>query len=726
MKLHDQPSEVITSTSNQVSNFTIKATTKAFSVLSSSLYSDKIRAIIRELSTNAIDAHVEAGIEDTPFELKLPSIFDLEFYVKDFGSGLTHEQMVGYWTTDEHGNQQYVGGLYNTYFESTKQHSDDFVGMLGLGSKSPFSYVSNFIVESRQDSVKRIYSCFKNELGLPAVTLLTEIETDEPSGLTIKLTVKKQDVDNFVAAAKKVFMYFTTLPNVVGYTDFKPYSIKKQLTGTNWYIREVDSYANMNGPYIVQGLIPYPVDKSFFDDEDDKIWSMLLELPIDIIVPIGEVDISASREHLSYDPITIANVRRILIQVSTEINQSIQSQFDLCQSEWEAGQLHLKLETSSILQFDKIYNKINKVVKFTWDDSPVPKKISIPNNLLKQMDIIEMMLNYNEKLQVNTKLYNHSPHLQIRGELCVIVDEYHYGREHYKKIFKNHVNKTGCKVWLLVIRSLKPKLLIDDNDLTELLNLIGNPEYTRMEPKIRNVRSSGPRSASKQKVDRWVYQYGYGSMQNRNVWNTRTVNIADGGLYVEIKGYKILYNGNQFGVFDKVIRVGEQLGILNANVPIFGFTATEIKKLPKNHTWLNLFDVVIEKVIEDTEISSACVYNDVLSWFRYNSIIPYTIHKSTKPLPEGIFGSWITKIREYKPSKTTESSNYKQVLSLLAKHQLNKLVEMVDNLTKEFDLLHKQYPVLEYLHYMPPSDKELDKLLEYIILVDNNSNNTVK
>ena len=44
-----------------------------FNVLRNQLYSDKITAVLREYSCNAVDAHVEAGIGDRPIEVTLPS-----------------------------------------------------------------------------------------------------------------------------------------------------------------------------------------------------------------------------------------------------------------------------------------------------------------------------------------------------------------------------------------------------------------------------------------------------------------------------------------------------------------------------------------------------------------------------------------------------------------------------------------------------------------------------
>ena len=63
--------------------FGFAATKEAFQVLSSSLYSNPKLAIIRELSTNANDAHKQAGKEDYPFNLHLPTASEPFFNIRD-------------------------------------------------------------------------------------------------------------------------------------------------------------------------------------------------------------------------------------------------------------------------------------------------------------------------------------------------------------------------------------------------------------------------------------------------------------------------------------------------------------------------------------------------------------------------------------------------------------------------------------------------------------------
>ena len=95
------------------SEYKILANEKMFSILSSKLYTDKIMAPIRELLCNAYDAHIAAGIPDTTLEVHMPSAGKQEFRIRDFGTGLSAEDMLE---------------LYTTYGASTKNLSNDFIG----------------------------------------------------------------------------------------------------------------------------------------------------------------------------------------------------------------------------------------------------------------------------------------------------------------------------------------------------------------------------------------------------------------------------------------------------------------------------------------------------------------------------------------------------------------------------------------------------------------------
>jgi hypothetical protein len=110
-----QKSEEIVESSFGIS---VEDSAHILSILRDKLYSNKVLAVIREYSTNAYDAHVEAGIPDRPIEVTLPSRLDSTLSIRDYGIGLTEED---------------VRNIYAMYGASTKRSSNAFTGQLGLG-----------------------------------------------------------------------------------------------------------------------------------------------------------------------------------------------------------------------------------------------------------------------------------------------------------------------------------------------------------------------------------------------------------------------------------------------------------------------------------------------------------------------------------------------------------------------------------------------------------------
>ncbi len=308
MKLNATTLPVESSLQNPTSTFSIKTTAKAFKILSDGLYKNKILAFVRELSRNAYDAHIAAGRLNIPFEIHLPNDIEPWYHVKDFGTGLSHENVIH---------------LYTTYFESTKQDSNDYVGALGLGSKSPFSYVTRFTVKSRFNSVESTYTCFLSKDGIPSIVKLGETASTELPGLTVILPIEKVDFNAVKIAVKQDFLYWEgTKPNVVGDTNFVFANNERVLTGKNWYKIK----GNINSfPIAVQGNVGYPITRTLLTQKDnlknsaetDAINFVFSFNPV-IQFEIGKLDVTASREELSYDDLTIRNLIDSIVDVTDD------------------------------------------------------------------------------------------------------------------------------------------------------------------------------------------------------------------------------------------------------------------------------------------------------------------------------------------------------------------------------------------------------------------------
>lgn len=328
MKLNIAASEVELSNVGPTGEFKIRNSAKAFKILSDGLYSNKIKAIIRELSCNALDSHVAAGNTGTKFDVHLPSSFEPWFAVRDYGTGLDAHQ---------------VTSIYTTYFESTKTDSNDFIGALGLGSKSPFSYTDNFTVTAIKDGVQLIFSAYINEAGVPSIVEMGKDATTEPNGVEVKFSVTNtSDFSAFATEAKSVFMWFKQQPNVTPSGKFSvtqpKYHEKDIMPGVHLH-DTYSSYNNSTASIAVMGNIAYPLNDIPNVEKELGEHASLLNCGLVIEFEIGELDFAASREHLSYIPLTIRSIREKLVALTSQLSVRIVALLADCKNEWDKASM---------------------------------------------------------------------------------------------------------------------------------------------------------------------------------------------------------------------------------------------------------------------------------------------------------------------------------------------------------------------------------------------------
>lgn len=352
MELNERTKRVHTNGLGEINNFTIKASAKAFSILSSGLYSDKISAIIRELSTNAYDSHVMAG-NTKPFDVHLPTIHDKTFYIRDYGTGLSEDD---------------INHIYTTYFESNKTKNNDVVGCLGLGSKSPFSYTDSFNVISYFNGVEYTYQAFINANGIPTITKFGERNTNEPNGLKISFLVKDGDRFNFYHKAINIYKWFDIVPNFVGEKiDVQKPKISDHLPhDKNWYFS-----SDISGLTVVMGNVAYPVTLN--DTTLQRHQQELIKSPLVLHCNIGDVDIEASREGLSYCPRTISNIKLKLSEIYKHITKYIEVDIDNSKNLWEAYFKHYKNK--------QFFERIISLNNIKYKNQIIPEYISVESKV---------------------------------------------------------------------------------------------------------------------------------------------------------------------------------------------------------------------------------------------------------------------------------------------------------------------------------------------------------
>lgn len=281
MIIQDTTSKVATFGTSESQTFKMQQSRKAFTILSD-LYSDKPKAIVRELGCNAADSMVVAGKADQPFHVHVPNAIEPWITIKDYGTGISHKD---------------IYDIYAVYFSSTKTNTNNQIGCLGLGSKSPFCYSDNFTVTSIVDGEKRIYNAYFNEENLPAIALMATEKTSECNGVEIQIPVKQQDIPEFVNAIESSFRFFDVKPTISGgkikWADEKP-----TFEGSFWKSYEGFGYGES---YAIMGGVTYPIDIYKVNSDNQRF----VRAGMVIYFEMGELDFTPSREALSYCPATV-------------------------------------------------------------------------------------------------------------------------------------------------------------------------------------------------------------------------------------------------------------------------------------------------------------------------------------------------------------------------------------------------------------------------------------
>lgn len=605
--------EAVISNVQETGEFRIRNSAKAFSILSSGLYANKIRAIVRELSTNAYDSHVAAGKAATPFDVHLPNSLEPWFSIRDYGTGLSHDQ---------------VRNIYTTYFESTKTGSNDFVGALGLGSKSPFSYTDNFTVTAIKDGKRGIYTAFINEQGVPSIALMLEEDSDEPTGVEVKFSVNDTyDFNKFRHEAESVYAYFEHCPNVTGSSQFRVNEIryieKDIIPGVSTTNRSSSSVA-------VMGNISYPIDVPNADTNLQGL-QRLLQCGLELRFNIGELDFQASREGLSYIPQTIEAIRNKLAALNAKLAEYIANEAKKIKCVWQRtqfletkGQEYLWKEAVALYVKSSKFPLIDasgyyiQAKPFSFTLKALADKYNVSfnvidfyyNNRYREFSSNRPSSDYD----VGTSGYIKSWKMYPNKDIHFIVNDLKTGAvSRVKHYYKNN----GTKNVQLVI--IDAAIAGTEMKIKKLFKDLMNPPTVKKASEFEKVpRTANGVTRSKNVGVLYLSKSGYGrSYKDGYTWS-EVVNGADSLsdtdpiYYVPISGFALQSKyqvSDAKWLADRMHTSGvSQL----ANLRVYGVRKSDLAEIQKRANWFNLEDYIAEVLNDiDDSIAAQCALDQI-------------------------------------------------------------------------------------------------------------------
>ena len=276
-------------------------------------YSNTILATIRETYANAVDANKENNLSPELIEVKSPNSIDQTFSVRDYGCGLSRDQ---------------IFNLYSKFGKSTKRGSDLSIGGFGIGRFAPLSYKDSFTVTSYHNGNKSIYSLYISEDNDTKIDEVFSEPTSEHNGICISVGVAKNDLTKFNEEISSFFSNFEALPK---FLNIQTHIVKPQIvaSGADWQIRKsFNGHSNFSigEQGIVMGGIYYPINPELIDFKSDEYYAWTKHLnKLVFIADIGSVSLHHSRETLEYNKTTKAYLKSRYQAFSKEFTDSIKN-----------------------------------------------------------------------------------------------------------------------------------------------------------------------------------------------------------------------------------------------------------------------------------------------------------------------------------------------------------------------------------------------------------------
>lgn len=696
--------EAVVSNVGQIGEFRIRNSAKAFNILSSGLYANKIRAIVRELSCNAVDSHTAAGKADVPFDVHLPSQLEPWFSIRDYGTGLSADQ---------------VTNIYTTYFESTKTESNEFIGALGLGSKSPFSYTDNFTVTAIKDGKKGIYSAFINEHGVPSIAQMMADDTDEPAGVEVKFSVNDYyDFHKFADEASRVYTYFKLRPVVSGGNgSFQFHDVEYE---TENIIPGVHSYKDgYRRSVAVMGNISYPIEVPNSESNLGDL-AELLRCSLELNFDIGELDFQASREGLSYIPQTIESIKKKLEALNARLATYVAEEADQIENLWERA-FFLEEKRSNRLWT----SAVNKYVTDTgfklmevsggYPAQTVPFKIKV-EDLASRFNITIRSFNKNRGSQtVSTQSAQHGYDrnkkdkdgnyitwiewsIRVEKASTFIVNDLKVGAtERAKHHFRNNGSSTdpytrtvivleaadknkpvNAKAFFRAIKNPPASMIMNASDLDE------KERKSSAGGIAKNVtilslqsRNSGGYYRSRDKV--W-----------RDAGKASDFDDTTTYYYIPLSGFSIVSDRFKDTGGGDLVNMMEGTGLPELNCKVYGVRKGDIEFIKTQANWVNVEDHIKDVLtnitpaqIQSMAMGTAAAYQNLV---RYDNEIAKLVTNKKSP--------YLVVATNVKDAQRIDCNEY-QVKELANMFDVTiDLVAAKDKIVAESESVFKRYPLL--------------------------------
>ena len=717
MKLDFPTVEVETSGKFKQATFGIGDERVIFNILRKKMYSRPIYVICQEIMSNSRDANREMGRGHVPVEVILPNKWSDQIQFKDNGRGITPDRMEN---------------VYLKYGNSTKRDDNSQTGGFGLGAKTPFAYTETFNIittttEPDGKNKKRTYIAYVDTTQLGCVSLVSEQDTDEPTGTIISFAINQpEDRKEFIDAILNVGYFWEPRPEIKGDDRFKWNTRENLAEGNGWVVTRMQSCPAITGAALCIDGIPYnlrlnalfPTNHAIQKDPDYYIMESIAQSHKTVLFfKVGELSVTANREDLDYQPEVIEKVHNRLRDMINEARTTISDRIKTAPNLWEAS-IEWNGASSVFSSFGIIprWNNMNLIGTkidiysmgdYDWqtrtqyfspgDDAKVSVFERDPNDS-SGVGVQLAKEGYRRKSVIRR--------IAVQKDWKVVEDLSTMDKPDRSRVMTIMGMNPSVKYVAVVNMTQKGKDYLNKKLNWDSLGFESLDKYIKTKRtrvahaggyKIWKVKKLGKKPGSR--TYEWISDHG------------KSTADATGGVYVVIKGDNLFMSDGRKITKDRIIEIQNVYGIV-----VHGFLSKWAKK-DINPAWRPLWDVLKEKadaLLAQPEVSHHILYGGEGSMY---DMLDYSIVDAldASKIEDGIFKTWLVNSKKFKKDEA-KISEVNRALRLMDKGPLEPSKILKWTMRRSLD----RYPLLRHInkHQGKMGKRMPHDLMAYVNLIE--------
>ena len=470
------------------------------------------------------------------------------------------------------------------------------------------------------------------------------------------------------------------------------------------------------------GNIAYPLDNVPEAEKHFGELASLFNCGLVLEFGIGDLDFAASREQLSYIPLTINSIRTKLEQLNANLAAHLAVKADAIADEWErADFLCTEFQTRLYKAAVKKYVADTKFPLFDPDSYHGKKSftLEVPALTTRGLEIKGFRLSSGVGSRLGeSSTYINNVHVRtmtipvekniviVLNDLktgCVARARYHYGQDHSRSNTNIYcVSHTNAD---LAVRQLEYDALI--KELHTPPTIVKASELSIKE-RSKPLSTTGIATIAVKNNKRAGHQDSY-------TWEPYRFTIDENETYYYVtlcNHESINPDGTPFNMF-YIKALMDECGIKEiADIKIFGVRKNRIKEIKELENWVWIEDILKEETAKVTdEHIASLVASEMLD--SYSNRVYTNKNVAKRVGPDSDYAKYVTVVGGIKRA----NGNVSQLTNLCSKYGKSIQVEVVkNNIQNAKDNLYKKYPLLKY--FRDTSEVKEAEMADYIKLVD--------